>query len=186
MSVLEIFLIAIALGMDAFSVAICKGLAMSKLEWKKGLKIAGFFGFFQALMPTLGYMIGKNFESYIIHIDHWIAFILLLAIGLNLLKDGVQKNADTEDDKFDFKTLFGLGIATSIDALAVGITFSFLEVGILLAVLIIGMTAFVMSVIGIKIGSIIGDKFNQKAKLLGGFLLIAIGLKILIEHLFFN
>lgn len=184
MTIFEIFLIAIALGMDAFSVAICKGLAMPKLDWKKGIKTASFFGFFQAIMPSIGYLLGKNFESLIVQIDHWIAFVLLSAIGFNLLKDGFQKNPEQEDDKFDFKTLFGLAIATSIDALAIGITFSFLEVNVLLAILIIGIIAFLMSIIGIKIGSIIGDKFNQKAKLLGGFILIGMGLKILFEHLF--
>lgn len=185
MNFFEIFLIAIALGMDAFSVAICKGLTMVKVEWKKALMVASFFGIFQAIMPMIGYFLGKNFESLIVQIDHWIAFVLLTGIGINLLKESWKSEDEQEDDRFDWKTLTILAIATSIDALAIGITFSFLQVQIIEAVSIIGVVAFGMSFFGVAIGCKVGDRLNQKAKIVGGVILIGMGIKILLEHLFF-
>ena len=185
MNFFEIFLIAIALGMDAFSVAICKGLTMVKVEWKKALLVASFFGIFQAIMPMIGYFLGKNFESLIVQIDHWIAFVLLTGIGINLLKESWKSEDEQEDDRFDWKTLTILAIATSIDALAIGITFSFLQVQIIEAVSIIGVVAFGMSFFGVAIGCKVGDRLNQKAKIVGGVILIGMGIKILLEHFFF-
>ena len=185
MNFFEIFLIAIALGMDAFSVAICKGFTMVKVEWKKALLVASFFGIFQAIMPMIGYFLGKNFESLIVQIDHWIAFVLLTGIGINLLKESWKSEDEQEDDRFDLKTLTILAIATSIDALAIGITFSFLQVQIIEAVSVIGVVAFGMSFFGVAIGCKVGDRLNQKAKIVGGVILIGMGIKILLEHLFF-
>lgn len=184
MHIYEILLLAIGLGMDAFSVAICKGLAMPKFSIRKAGKVAIYFGAFQAVMPILGYFLGKQFESFIIQIDHWLAFILLGGIGINLIREAKAGESEAENDQLDWKTLLSLAIATSIDALAIGITFAFLQVDIWVSNSIIGIVAFSMSFCGVKIGSVIGDKFNQKAKWMGGILLIGMGTKILIEHLF--
>lgn len=183
MGILEIFLIGIGLSMDAFAVSVCKGLSMKKLDWKKAIIIALYFGVFQAVMPVVGYLLGTTFESLVTQVDHWIAFILLGIIGANMIKEALGKESENSNDKVDFKTMIVLAIATSIDALAVGITFAFLKTKLLSSILIIGVTTFVLSLVGVKIGNKFGDKYEKKAEFLGGVILILIGVKILIEHL---
>ena len=183
MSLLEIILIGIGLAMDAFAVSICKGLSMKKMNWKKAIIVGLYFGFFQGLMPVIGYFLGTNFESYITSIDHWIAFILLATIGINMLKEAFSKDCEDNNDSVDFKTMIILAIATSIDALAVGITFAFLKTNILISTIIIGILTFVISLIGVKLGNKFGDKYERKAEVVGGLILILIGVKILLEHL---
>ena len=183
MGILEIFLIGIGLAMDAFAVSICKGLAIKKLNLKKMIIIALYFSIFQAIMPILGYVLGNSFQNIIYNIDHWIAFALLVGIGLNMIKEGIVKDDEEKNDNISFKTMIILAIATSIDALAVGITFGFLEVNIILSVICIGIITLILSLIGTKIGNKFGDKLQNKAELLGGFILILIGTKILLEHL---
>lgn len=185
MSIIEIALIGIALAMDAFAVSICKGLAMSKMSYKKAIIIALFFGVFQALMPLFGYFLGNAFANSIAVIDHWIAFILLGLIGINMIKEALDDEVECVDDTLRISDLVMLSIATSIDALAVGITFAFFKVSILSAILIIGIITFILCVIGVKIGNIFGEKYKSKAEIIGGIILILIGFKILIEHLFF-
>ncbi len=183
MSILEILIIGIGLAMDAFAVAICKGLSMKKLDLKKALIIGLYFGIFQALMPGLGFLLGKSFESFVTAIDHWIAFALLLFIGIDMIKEVFNKEQEADDD-VSFKAMSILAIATSIDALAVGITFAFLKVNIIEATLIIGIITFLISILGVIIGNKFGSKYEKKAKFLGGAILIIMGIKILIEHLF--
>ena len=184
MGLVEIILIAVSLAMDAFAVSICKGLSMKKMDWKKAIIIALYFGLFQGGMPLIGYLLGVGFEESIKFIDHWIAFGLLAFIGGNMIKEALSKNEDDEvDDKVDFKTMIVLAIATSIDALAIGVTFAFLNVNIVLAVSLIAAVTFVISCIGVKLGNVFGDKYEKKAELAGGIVLILIGLKILLEHL---
>ena len=184
MGLVEIILIAVSLAMDAFAVSICKGLSMKKMDWKKAIIIALYFGLFQGGMPLIGYLLGVGFEESIKFIDHWIAFGLLAFIGGNMIKEALSKNEDDEvDDKVDFKTMIVLAIATSIDALAVGVTFAFLNVNIILAVSLIAIITFIISCIGVKLGNVFGDKYEKKAELAGGIVLILIGLKILLEHL---
>ena len=179
----ELFLIGIGLSMDAFAVAICKGLGMERINKRDTLLLALFFGGFQALMPTLGFLLGYRFESFITSIDHWIAFILLALIGGNMIREALGKDDDNENDDFSFKAMLPLAVATSIDALAVGISFAFLGVDIVQAALLIGATTFVLSGVGIFVGNIFGSKYKSKAEFLGGVVLIFIGLKILLEHL---
>ncbi len=184
MGLVEIILIAVSLAMDAFAVSICKGLSMKKMDWKKAIIIALYFGLFQGGMPLIGYLLGVGFEESIKFIDHWIAFGLLAFIGGNMIKEALSKNEDDEvDDKVDFKTMIVLAIATSIDALAIGVTFAFLNVNIVLAVSLIAAITFVISCIGVKLGNVFGDKYEKKAEFTGGIVLILIGLKILLEHL---
>jgi len=185
MGLVELFLIALGLSMDAFAVSVCKGLKMPKLNLRQGFIIALFFGGFQAVMPLIGWLLGKQFESYITSIDHWIAFILLGIIGFKMIVEAIRGNEDDEvgNDEFDFKELLILAIATSIDALAVGITFAFLQVSIVPAVSFIGITTFVLSLIGVVIGKTFGIKYKSKAEIAGGIILILMGLKILLEHL---
>ena len=185
MGIIEILLISISLAMDAFAVSICKGVSMKKMNWKKAIIIGLYFGGFQMLMPIIGYMLGKGFENVVANIDHWIAFILLAGIGANMIKEAFSDESDKVNDNIDVKTMILLAIATSIDALAVGITFAFLKVNLILAISLIGIVAFALSVIGTKIGNRFGDKYGNKACLVGGVILILIGIKILIEHLFF-
>lgn len=179
----EIFLIAIAVSMDAFAVSICKGLAMKKMETKNAIKIGLYFGIFQAGMPIIGYLLGKQFEEFVQSIDHWIAFILLSFIGLEMIKESFENDKENENDKLDFKTMLILSIATSIDALTIGITYAFFKVNIIQASSIIGITTFAFSVIGVFIGNKFGAKFKNQAEIIGGIILILIGLKILLEHL---
>ena len=183
MGIIEIILIGISLAMDAFAVAICKGLSMKKMEWKKAIIVGLYFGIFQGLMPLIGYMLGVGFESRIESFDHWIAFILLGFIGINMIKDSFKENDKSADDKIDFKTMFILGLATSIDALAVGITFAFLNVNMIIAINCIGIITFLLCIIGVKIGNVFGDKYKKKAEIAGGTILILMGLKILLEHI---
>lgn len=186
MSLLEIALIGVGLAMDAFAVSICKGLAMKKMNYQKAFIIALFFGGFQALMPALGYLLGNAFASKIAAIDHWIAFILLAMIGINMIKEALSKEADEcVDETLRLRDLTMLAIATSVDALAVGITFAFFNVSIVLSTTIIGIITFVICVIGVKVGHVFGEKYKSKAELAGGIILIVMGCKILIDHLFF-
>ena len=185
MGTLEIFLVSFGLAMDAFAVSICKGLAMKKMNWKKAIIVGLYFGIFQALMPAIGYFLGTTFESLVTKVDHWIAFILLAFIGGKMLKEAFDNNSEGYNDSVNFKTMVVLAIATSIDALAVGITFAFFKVSILSAISIIGIITFILCVIGVKIGNVFGEKYKSKAEIIGGIILILIGFKILIEHLFF-
>ena len=185
MEIFELILLSIGLGMDAFAVSVCKGISMKKMNWKKASLIGLYFGGFQAVMPILGYFFGTSFESFITNIDHWIAFILLVIIGAKMIQEAFQKDKDGDEYNEDIsvKTMLILSIATSIDALAVGITFAFLKVDLVLAVSLIGIITFILSVLGTKIGNRFGDKYKSKAELIGGIILILIGLKILLEHL---
>ena len=186
MSVIELLVLALGLSMDAFAVSICKGLSVPKLQAKHCLICGVYFGGFQALMPLIGWALGIRFQSMITNIDHWIAFVLLAVIGANMIKESFSKEEECPDASFGFKTMLTLAVATSIDALAVGVTVAFLDVSIVPAVLLIGATTFVCSAVGVKIGNVFGNRFQSKAEFLGGLVLIAIGLKILIEHLFFG
>ena len=183
MNFIDIFLIGVALSMDAFAVSICKGLSVKKVGAKHVLTVGVYFGGFQALMPTLGFLLGYRFESFITNIDHWIAFVLLALIGGNMIREALGEDEDNENDDFSFKAMLPLAVATSIDALAVGISFAFLGVDIVTAALLIGATTFVLSGVGIFVGNIFGSKYKSKAELAGGIVLILIGLKILLEHL---
>lgn len=175
-------MIAVGLSMDAFAVSICKGLSMKQMEWKNAWKAGVYFGGFQALMPLVGYLLGVNFREQIENIDHWIAFVLLVIIGLNMVKESREETEEL-NDSFDVKTMLLLAVATSIDALAVGVTFAFLKVDILPAICLIGVITFGLSAAGIKIGNVFGARFKTKAELAGGILLILMGSKILLEHL---
>ena len=183
MSLFTLFVTAVGLSMDAFAVSICKGLAMKKLSVKKALIIGLWFGGFQALMPTVGYLLGTRFESYVTAIDHWIAFALLVLIGANMVKEALSKEEDTANDSIDVKTMFLLAVATSIDALAVGVTYAFLQVQIVPAVSFIGVITFSLSIVGVEIGNVFGLKYKSKAEMTGGIILILMGTKILLEHL---
>lgn len=181
MSLIEIVLIGIGLGMDAFSVSICKGLEMKEMNWKKANLIGAYFGFFQALMPILGFMCGKNLKETLNSITHIISFSILSTIGIKMIYDTIKKESHTVSDSLKFKEMIILSLATSIDALAVGVSFAILEVKILRTTLIIGIITFAMSALGVKIGNTIGKKLEYKAEILGGVILIAIGIKILIS-----
>ena len=188
MGFFEIFMIGVGLSMDAFAVAICKGLNMHRLDQMQTLVIALFFGGFQALMPFLGWLLGRQFEAYITSFDHWIAFALLTFIGGRMIWEVVRKKEDAPNSasggqKLDIKELLILAIATSIDALAVGISFAFLQVRIAAAITLIGCTTFVLSAAGVCDGHKFGAKYEDKATLAGGIILILIGVKILLEHL---
>lgn len=184
MSVWELLLIAIGLSMDAFAVSICKGLGMRRMNWKHAGVIALFFGGFQAAMPLIGWALGRQFEHYITSIDHWIAFVLLTFIGAKMIWEAFRGGEeDSCGDTLNLKELLGLAVATSIDALAVGVTFAFLQVSILPSVTLIGVTTFAFSLAGVSIGRTFGGWLMQKAQVAGGAVLILIGLKILLEHL---
>ena len=183
MGLLELFILAVGLSMDAFAVSVCKGLAMPKISVKKAVIVGIWFGGFQALMPALGYLLGSQFKDSITAVDHWIAFILLGIIGGNMIREACSGECEKENDSLDIKTMFLLAVATSIDALAVGITFAFLKVNIVAAVSFIGATTFIISAAGVKISNIFGTKYKAKAELAGGVILILLGLKILLEHL---
>lgn len=182
MQFLEIVMIAIGLAMDAFAVSICKSLSIKKTNIKSIVIIALYFGIFQAFMPILGYNLGKSFESYVVQIDHWITFILLSFIGINMIREAFN-NENQNNEDISYKTMLPLAIATSIDALAVGITYAFLNVNIVISSTIIGVTTFIISGIGVIIGGKIGNTYGKKAEFIGGLMLIFIGIKILIEHL---
>ena len=183
MSILEILLLGIGLSMDAFAVSICKGLSAKRLQTRHYLIIGAWFGGFQALMPTIGFFLGSTFEQYITAFDHWVAFVLLSAIGAGMIKESLSKEESNGNDSFSFKTMLLLALATSIDALAVGVTFAFLQVNIVSAITIIGCTTFVISIAGVYVGNVFGSRYKSRAELTGGIILILIGVKILLEHL---
>jgi len=183
MNVFDLFLLAVGLSMDAFAVAVCKGLSTRELDFKKMAIVGLWFGGFQALMPVLGYLLGSAFEQYIVEFDHWIAFILLGIIGANMIRESRDKECEVVDASFAFKPMLLMAVATSIDALAVGINFAFLQVSILLAASFIGVTTFVLSAAGVKIGNVFGARYKSAAELAGGVILILLGTKILLEHL---
>ena len=185
MSIPELFIIAVGLSMDAFAVSVCKGLSMRKMCRKNAFIVGIYFGGFQALMPTIGYFLGAYFQNTIAAYDHWIAFILLAVIGGNMIKESMDKELENLDSSVAFKDMVILAIATSIDALAVGVTFAFLKVQIVPAVCFIGVITFFLSVVGVKVGTIFGSRYKSKAEFVGGFILLLIGAKILVEHLFF-
>ncbi len=196
MSIIEVFILAIGLAMDAFAVSVCKGLAMRKLSVGK-LAICGlWFGSFQALMPVIGYLIGVKFASYIVKFDHFIAFFLLGIIGLNMIKEAINGEEEETDESLNFKVMLVMAIATSIDALAVGITFACVPVAIaaqsstacnmLIGAGMIGVITFCLSCVGVKVGNVFGVKYKKRAELVGGAVLILLGLKILLEHLINN
>ena len=171
--------------MDAFAVSVCKGLAMPKCTFKKAAIVGLWFGGFQALMPAIGYVLGAQFQETIASIDHWIAFVLLALIGGNMIHEALDNDEEEADASLDVKTMFLLAVATSIDALAIGITFAFLKVNIIPAVCFIGIVTFIISFAGVKIGNIFGARYKNKAEIVGGVILILLGLKILLEHLGF-
>ena len=185
MKFFELLLVAVGLSMDAFAVALCKGFNMKKLNYRHALIIAAFFGGFQAAMPLLGYFLGRQFQQYITAFDHWIAFVLLTFVGGKMLAEAFKETneCDTCQEKLDLKELFILAVATSIDALAVGISFAFLQVSILESISIIGCTTFLLSFIGVALGNRFGMKYKNKAEIAGGVVLILIGVKILLSHL---
>lgn len=183
MGIIEVFLVGLGLAMDTTAVSICKGLAMKKIDWKKAIIIALYFGIFQAIMPLMGYLLGETFQEIFSSVDHWVAFILLAIIGANMIKESFENESEKINDRVDFKTMIVLALATSIDALAIGITFSILKIDLVLAILILGLVAFILSLVGVKIGNKFGSKFQNKAEITGGIILILIGMKILLEHL---
>lgn len=185
MDMLSVVLIAVGLAMDAFAVALCKGLAMKRPDIRSILVIGVWFGFFQALMPAIGYLLGSSFYGYIADYDHWIAFILLLIIGLNMIREALSGEEEGVDDSIGFRTMLVLAIATSIDALAVGISLAMTGDDIVVSAVLIGVITFAISAVGVKIGSVFGDRFGSKAELVGGVILILIGFSILLEHLGF-
>lgn len=182
MGLLDLFLIAVGLSMDAFAVAICKGLSVQKVKLKHGLIVGLYFGGFQAGMPLLGYLLGSSFAKYIEAFDHWVAFILLGIIGINMIRESREKEEEL-NGSFGFKAMIPMAVATSIDALAVGVSFAFMRVEIGWAVVFIGAITFTLSAIGVKIGNHFGAKYKSKAELFGGIVLILLGIKILLEHL---
>lgn len=187
MSLFELFIIAVGLSMDAFAVSVCKGLSTSDVRALNMLCAGLWFGLFQALMPLIGYLLGVNFSSLIQSVDHWIAFILLSLIGANMIREAVSSKEECEvadtGSSYAFKVMLPLAVATSIDALAVGVSFAFLAVDIIPAICFIGVCTFILSAAGVKIGSVFGNRFEKKAEIAGGIILILMGLKILLEHL---
>lgn len=188
MSFIELFLIGVGLSMDAFAAAICQGLFMTRIKWGHALTVGLYFGGFQALMPFIGWMLGSQFADRIQQYDHWIAFILLVLIGGNMIREALSGDeedaAQAETDlRLDHKKLFLMAIATSIDALAIGVTFAFLETAILPAIGIIGCTTFCISVAGVAVGCWFGARYKKRAEITGGAILVLLGIKILLEHL---
>ena len=188
MTFIELFLIGVGLSMDAFAAAICQGLSMTRIKWGHALTVGLYFGGFQALMPFIGWMLGSQFADRIQQYDHWIAFILLVLIGGNMIREALSGDeedaAQAETDlRLDHKKLFLMAIATSIDALAIGVTFAFLETAILPAIGIIGCTTFCISVAGVAVGCWFGARYKQRAEITGGAILVLLGIKILLEHL---
>lgn len=184
MTLLELFLIALGLSMDAFAVSVCKGLSVSRIRPAHMFACGAYFGGFQALMPLIGYLLGVRFQAMIQRVDHWIAFVLLALIGLNMVREARGSDEAELDASFSPRAMLPLAVATSIDALAVGVTFAFLSVNIAPAVSFIGAVTFLLSMLGVKLGSVFGMKWKQRAEFAGGAILILIGLKILVEHLF--
>ncbi|MDY5648122.1 MAG: manganese efflux pump MntP family protein [Lachnospiraceae bacterium] len=185
MSLSELFILAVGLSMDAFAVSVCKGLSMQKMNWRHALVIGLYFGGFQAGMPLIGYLLGMGFQSRIEAVDHWIAFLLLGFIGINMIRESRDTDEEHVDPSIGFRTMVVLAVATSIDALAVGVTFAFLQVAILPAVCFIGVVTFFLSAVGVKIGNVFGTRYKSRAELAGGIILVLMGIKILAEHLGF-
>lgn len=186
MEIWELLLLAVGLSMDAFAVSVCKGLAAGRPRGRDFLTIGAWFGGFQALMPTIGYLLGSTFQRYIESVDHWIAFALLLFIGVGMIRGGVSREESVENSSFGVRAMLLLAIATSIDALAVGITFALLpDVNVAAAVLLIGCITFALSALGLKAGSVFGLRYKAGAEIAGGCILILIGLRILLQHLGF-
>ena len=183
MNFIDLFLIAVALSMDAFAVSICKGLSVPKVQPRHALTAGLYFGGFQGLMPLIGFLLGFKFERFITNVDHWIAFGLLAVIGANMIREALSGEEEELNASFSFRTMLPLAVATSIDALAVGISFAFLNVNIVSAAVLIAATTFVLSGAGVYVGSVFGAKYKAKAEVVGGVVLIGIGLKILLEHL---
>ena len=183
MSTLELIIIGFGLAMDAFAVSVGKGLTLDRVEPRHALKAGVWFGGFQALMPIIGYLLGNSFSSIVVSIDHWIAFGLLVLIGLNMIREAIWGEEESQDSNFDVRHMLIMAVATSIDALAVGISMAFLGINIWLAAAIIGVITFLLSASGIYLGRTVGGKLGDKAGILGGIVLIAIGIKILVEHL---
>lgn len=183
MRLYELFIIAVSLSMDAFAVSICKGLSTGRPRLSHCLACGGWFGGFQALMPLAGWLLGVRFQEMIVSVDHWIAFGLLSLIGANMVRESRGGEAEELDRSFGPRAMLPLAVATSIDALAVGVTFAFLQVDILPAVLFIGVTTFLLSAAGVKVGAAFGVRFKSRAELAGGLILIGMGVKILIEHI---
>ena len=182
MSLWELLVIAVGLSMDAFAVSVCKGLSVQKVKPKHYLIVAAYFGGFQALMPLLGYLLGVRFEAMVANVDHWIAFVLLGLIGANMVRES-RAGEEKLDDSFTVSTMLLLAIATSIDALAIGVTFAFLGVNIVEAIILIGITTGIISGVGLKIGNVFGSRYKSKAEMAGGIVLILMGIKILVQHL---
>lgn len=178
----ELFLVAVGLSMDAFAVSVCKGLSVSRATLRHSLVCGAYFGLFQALMPLLGWLLGVQFQSMITSVDHWIAFVLLTAIGINMIRESRAEGEDV-DCSFTPRAMLPLALATSIDALAVGVTFAFLKVLIVPAVTFIGVTTFLLSAVGVRVGAVFGARFRSGAELAGGAILVLMGTKILLEHL---
>ncbi len=183
MDIFTLFTLAVGLSMDAFAVSVCKGLATEKLSIKHMAAAGLWFGGFQALMPVLGYFLGAQFKEKITAVDHWIAFVLLGFIGINMIRESMEKEEVCPSAGVDPKTMFPLAVATSIDALAVGVTFAFLDVNIAAAAGFIGVTTFIFSAAGVKVGNVFGSRYKSKAELAGGIILVLLGIKILLEHL---
>ena len=182
MSLWELLVIAVGLSMDAFAVSVCKGLSVQKVKPKHYLIVAAYFGGFQALMPLLGYLLGVRFEAMVANVDHWIAFVLLGLIGANMVRES-RAGEEKLDDSFTVSTMLLLAIATSIDALAIGVTFAFLGVNIVEAIILIGITTGIISGVGLKIGNVFGSRYKSKAERAGGIVVILMGIKILVQHL---
>lgn len=185
MSLVSMLFTSVGLGMDAFAVSICKGLSIKKYNLNKSIIVGLYFGLFQGIMPLIGYILGNKFTNIISSFDHYIIFILLGSIGFNMMRDGLSKDNIVLNDLVNFKEMFPLSIATSIDALAVGITCAFLRVNIFKMIFIISIITFIMTSFGVKIGNVFGIKYEKKAQIIGGLILISLSFKILIEHLFF-
>ncbi|MEG0215387.1 MAG: manganese efflux pump MntP family protein [Hungatella sp.] len=185
MSLLELLIIAIGLSMDAFAVSICKGLSMKHMNIWHAIVVGLYFGGFQGLMPLLGYLLGSQFQETITSFDHWIAFALLCIIGANMIREAMNPESESCDASIAPKAMLILAIATSIDALAIGVSFAFLQVSIIPAVSFIGVTTFLLSIVGVKVGTVFGCRYKSKAEFFGGLILVLMGIKILIEHLFF-
>ena len=188
MGFIELLLIGVGLSMDAFAVSICQGISMTKIKWGHALTVGLYFGGFQALMPFTGWMLGSQFAGRIQQYDHWVAFVLLVLIGGNMIREALSGEEDEAEDAaigagLDHKKLFLMAIATSIDALAVGVTFAFLDIAILPAIGIIGTTTFFISVAGVAVGCWFGARYKKRAEITGGVILVLLGVKILLEHL---
>ena len=186
MELIELFLVALSLSMDAFAVSLCKGLSVGRPTPGQCLTCGAWFGGFQALMPLIGFLLGVRFQGVISSVDHWVAFVLLGLIGANMVREALGGDEEHVDSSFGPRAMLPLAVATSIDALAVGVTFAFLRVEIAPAVALIGVTTLVLSAIGVKVGSVFGDRFQSKAELAGGVILILMGTKILLEHTVFS